>query len=315
MLNEKLQKVAKTFCCEKCEYITIRKSSFSKHLLTLKHESLTSVNKNKVAKVAKVAKTPKMANTSNSNVSQHVCAKCSKTYKSRVGLWYHLKKCDKLPQLTESDINVMDNDSLKNSTVLEIVKQNQEFKELIVGLIKDKNNTIINNTTNTNHNNNQFNLNFFLNEQCKDALNMDEFLNTIVIQLTDLENSLALGYSDGLSKIIVTGLNALDLHKRPIHCSDLKRETLYIKEGNIWEKDNEDRKKIKRVICAVERKTIGKLAEWPKSHPNSLIGSHQDNTTYMKIVRQVSGGDLEKAEMNLNKIIKNIAQEVKIGKN
>lgn len=300
----KVAKSCKQFCCEKCDYFTSRLSSYDKHLNTSKHKMMTN-DATKCAKVAKHVHTPQ--------VILYSCD-CGKKYKYRQGLYVHKKKCNQIvvKMETMSDSN-QPHPQLSNNTVLEIVKQNQEFKELIVELIKDKNNTVINNVTNTN--NNQFNLNFFLNEQCKDALNMDEFLNTIVIQLTDLENSLALGYSDGLSKIIVTGLNALDLHKRPIHCSDLKRETLYIKEGNIWEKDNEDRKKIKRAICAVERKTIGKLAEWPKTHPNSLIGSHQDNTTYMKIVRQVSGGDLEKAEMNLNKIIKNIAQEVKIGKN
>jgi hypothetical protein len=228
----------------------------------------------------------------------------------------------------------------QHADLIDVIKQNNEFKELLVEqnkhileLIKEKSTAMIatnannnnannnnannnNNSNNNNTNNNcqQFNLQFFLNEQCKDAINIDDFVKTVVIQLQDLENSLTLGYCDNLSKVIVNALGAMDLYKRPIHCSDLKRETFYIKSGDLWEKENEDRKKIKKVITAVEGKTINKLAEWPKSHPNSLIGTHRDNTTYMKIARQVSGGDLSKEESNVNKIISNIAQKVTINK-
>ena len=292
----------KVFSCKKCDYHTCRQYDYSKHLLTDKH-------KNKYNKKTEIKH--KVVN----KISE-TCL-CGKTYKHKSSFCKHKKVCGVC--LKDSSI----------SSVCDVIKQNNEFKELLVEqnkhileLIKEKSTAMIttnannnnNNNNNTNNNCQQFNLQFFLNEQCKDAINIDDFVKTVVIQLQDLENSLTLGYCDNLSKVIVNALGAMDLYKRPIHCSDLKRETFYIKSGDLWEKENEDRKKIKKVITAVEGKTINKLAEWPKSHPNSLIGTHRDNTTYMKIARQVSGGDLSKEESNVNKIISNIAQKVTINK-
>ena len=296
----------KKFCCEECCYDTSRKSSLDKHLLTAKHQRATLQKTQSEIVQSEIAQ-PAQSESDNNCL-------CGKTYKFRQGLFAHRKTCAKV----SSELHFAHTPS--NNVIIDFVKQSNEFIELIleqnkqiIDLIEKtkSNTTTINNVGN---NNNHFNLQFFLNDKCKDALNMTDFLNTIVIQLKDLENSLALGYSDGLSKVIVTALNALDTCKRPIHCSDLKRETLYIKDGDVWEKDCDDRKKIKKVINSVENKTIHKLAEWPKTHPNSLNGSHVDNTTYMKIVRQVSGGDLSKEETNVNKIIANIAQKVIIDK-
>ena len=319
---------AAKFSCKTCDYNTGNRRDYRQHLLTAKHTRIT---------FPAISRHFPPFPAAASVVQSFVCA-CGKKYKFKQGLSKHKHACEAITPVDAIDAdatqvdtivaNYCDDPAAQNNIVIEIVNQHNEFKELIaqqnrqiIELIKDKHSSTVinnvtnnNNTNNTNTNHNKFNLNVFLNEKCKDALNIDEFLNTIVIQLTDLEESLALGYSDGLSKIISTRLNALDLHKRPIHCSDFKREIMYIKDGDVWEKDNEDRIKIKKAICAIERKTIGKLAEWPKMYPNSLIGSHQDNTTYMKIVRQVSGGDLNKAETNLNKIIKNIAQEAQIDK-
>ena len=311
------------YFCEKCDYHTSKKNNLTQHLLTVKHCATQNDDLND-DKTSLIQPNPAKA------LSVPFECGCGKKYKHRQGLHVHKKAGTCVTKINKNDNNASDNthsdqqqsidlcanNDTKQSVIalvkqnLEIIKQNNEFKELII----EQNKQMINLTNKPNVTNNQFNLNFFLNERCKDALNMTEFLNTITIQLNDLENSLELGYSDGLSKIIVTGLNALELCKRPIHCSDLKRETLYIKDGDIWEKDNEDRKKIKNAINSIERKTLRKLADWPKTYPNSLVGSHIDNTTYMKIVRQVSGGDLDKSESNINKIIKNIAQGVQIDK-
>ena len=163
-------------------------------------------------------------------------------------------------------------------------------------------------------NNNTFNLHLFLNIDCKDALSMEDFLKTVVVQLKDLENAQIAGYSDGISSIIVKALRALEINKRPIHCSDLKRKTMYIKEGGEWSKENEDNKRMKDMIRNVEHKTIKKIPDWVKEHPYCVKGTHKDSTQYLQMVEQVSGGDLQKGEENINKIINNIAKEVVIVK-
>jgi hypothetical protein len=295
LLTKKLQKVAKKYFCENCNYTTCRKSSYDKHLLTAKHLSLTIFNK-EVAKVAKI---------------EFQCENCTKLYKSRVGLWYHIKSCK--PE-QHNTVELM----------LEIVKQNQEFKELILENSKENKQMtshiieavkepkcITNNTTT----NNKFNLNFFLNEQCKDALNINDFVSSLTLKLTELEQVGHLGYVEGISKIFIRGLKELDVYKRPIHCSDLKREILYIKDENNWEKDNEEKEKIKTVINKIAHKNIQNISVWSKKNPKSKDLSSKKNDEYLQIVNESMGGqDNSQQEVYVQKIIKNVAKEIVINK-
>ena len=212
--DEKVAKVAKIFECTICNYITSRKSNYDKHLSTITHSK-------------------KEKNIISTNFK---CDKCEKIYQSNNGLWVHKKKCK-------------ENNSLTN-LVVEVVKQNQEFQKLIieqnkqiVSLSKTINITNNNCTTVTN---NSFNINLFLNEKCKDALNIKDFVHSLNLTLSDLENVGTTGFINGISNIFVKGLKELDIYKRPVHCSDLKRETIYIKGEHAWEKENEEKEKIKK---------------------------------------------------------------------
>jgi len=290
------------YYCENCDYYAAKKSSWDKHLKTKKHGF------NNVEKVV------------NDTIK---CPNCNKKYKDRSGLWYHLKKCSNIIYNIEQDIS--------NNVILEIVKQNQEFKELIIEQNKQmleqnkenqelqkkllemaKEGKTINNTTT---NNTKFNLQLFLNEQCKDALNIMDFVNSLTLKLTDLENIGKLGYSEGISKIFINGLKQLDVFKRPIHCSDLKRETLYVKDENSWEKENDGKAKIKQAIKRIANKNIKQIPEWQKEHPQSQDTTSKKHEEYMKIVGESMGGlNVEEDEKNYNKIIKNVAKEVMIDK-
>ena len=163
------------------------------------------------------------------------CINCKKPYGSRNGLWKHRKMCS-----VEMNEGTSSNNQLTNA-IMELIKQNQDFQKQLIEITKE-NKCITTHTTNMVQNNNTFNLQVFLNETCKDALNMVDFVKMMRIELSDLENTAKMGYTDGVSKIFVNGLKELDVHKRPIHCSDFKREILYIKEDNVWEKDNEDKR-------------------------------------------------------------------------
>jgi hypothetical protein len=270
---------------------------------------------------------------------------CGKKYYSRSGLWYHKKKCGFSDSVAteEYSTNVSDPPSDTNDAIVEkarepapkfdaemlnafmtIMKQNQEFKELMIEQSNEqhKHNQDIQNqllelakegkTINTT--NNSFNLHVYLNETCKDAINMLDYVNSLKLDLTDLEETGKLGYTNGMSRIFINGLKDMDVHLRPIHCSDLKREVLYIKEDNVWEKDNENRDKIKRAIRMIEKKNIMQIPVWIKAHPNCVISSNRENTPYLKMVMQSTGGENPAETADMAKIITNIAKAVVINK-
>jgi hypothetical protein len=209
--------------------------------------------------------------------------------------------------------------SNKDNLIEYLIKENSEFKSLIMELIKKdnisniSNNTVSNNTINSN--NKTFNLQFFLNEQCKDALNIGEFVDSIKVQLSDLENTGRIGYVEGVSKILIKNLNELDVVKRPIHCSDLKREVIYIKDDNKWLKENEDKQVIKKAIKDVANKNIRQITEWASLNPDCKNSESKKNNQYLNIVmNSMSGGSNEEQHSNIEKIIKNITKSVIIEK-
>jgi len=287
------------FECKYCDYNTCNKKDFSKHINTIKHKKKVFVTDGDVLV------------TDLSQKSLFTCEKCLKTYKSRNGLWSHKKKCESSGEEQPS-----------NNIIVELLKQNKEFKDLIIEqnkqimeLAKEKN-TVINNTTNnSNTNNNQFNLQFFLNEQCKDALNLVDFVNQIKLQLSDLDMIGRVGYVEGMSKIFLRNLHELDVFKRPIHCSDLKRETLYVKDKDAWEKENGENIKIKQAIRGIENKNIKQIPIWVKENPSSEDFETKKHLEYQNILLESMGGSTsEDDNKKCDKIIRNIAKEVVIDK-
>jgi uncharacterized protein YxeA len=304
-VNEKNANYAKIHQCILCDFICRKQSDYDRHILTRKHQKKEISND--LAMVSNV-KSPLYAE----NKKKIVCDLCSKSYKDNSGLWRHKKKC--LGKKEESLKEEKEEEPKKdNDLVLLLLKENQEFKQMLleqnkqlIELTSKTNTTTINN----NCNNNNFNFNVFLNEKCKDAMNIMDFVDSLKLTLQDLEKTAELGYIKGITNIIVNGLNQLDICKRPIHCSDLKRETLYIKDNDAWEKENEDKKKITRAIKHISIKNAKQVGEWTKENKGYNDSSSKKNDKYLKIVSEANGGEVEE----INKIISNVSSKVTIDK-
>ena len=293
------KKVSKIFYCNFCNYECCKKSLYDRHLLTSKHKN-TIIHHNK-----------KDSNNSELNKEKVFLCICGKEYKHSSTLYNHKKNC----------IIINNNSKINNENIFEILKQNQEFKELIMEqnkIIMDfsKNyNVINNNTNNINSHNKTFNLQVFLNEKCKDALNISDFVNSLKLTLEDLENVGDKGFVNGITKIFVNGLKKLDIYKRPIHCSDLKRETMYLKNENVWEKDNDDKENMKKVIKQIANKNINKIYEWKDKYPDCKYSDSKKNDQYSRIIIESMGArTIEEDQVLYEKIIKNIAKETVIDK-
>jgi len=298
------------FTCELCEIITSNKKDYAKHLLTRKHQKRT--------------KSTDFQQKSTLFSPTYKCDHCDKDYSCRSGLWRHKKVCnvddfhynqiisindttDNVVVTTQpSDIKVLTN------LVIEVVKNNQELQKQMVEMCKNVQSNINMNNCN-NNSNNTFNLQVFLNEECKDAMNMSDFVNSFDIQLEDLESVGVLGYATGLSNIIVKELKLLDIYKRPIHCSDLRREVFYVKDNDVWEKESSENSKLKKAIKGITKKNMVKLNDWREEHPDCEDIDSSYNDIYMKLIIESCGGrgDLSNSE---NKILRNIAREVVIKK-
>jgi hypothetical protein len=333
-------KSSKKFHCFKCDYVTSRKSQYTRHLLTAKHinnDVQLQINDKKVPKGS----------------DKFVCY-CGKEYKYRQGLYTHRKSCKSINEklINENSINEKSineksinekliNEKYKNineeqlkkiqlneehlndneikmltNVVLDVIKHNKELthqnKELTNKLFDFCKNNVPN--TNINSHNKTFNLNLFLNEQCKDAMNIMDFVDSLKIQLSDLESVGKLGFVEGISNIIIKNLKALDIHKRPVHCSDSKRETIYIKDENKWEKEDDDKKKLRKAIKYIAHKNSNMLFLFKSKYPDCIYSNSNKSDQYNKLIIETMGGqgnnDIEKE----NKIIKNIAKETIISK-
>jgi hypothetical protein len=282
------QKIPKYFECKKCNYITSNKKDYNKHVLTLKHQNTTNTTK----VVPKACK-------------EYRCY-CGKVYKHHSSLWNHKKIC-----VEKSPNNIVDS---TNDTIIALLKQNQEFKELILQQNRDITN-ITNNTYNTTtHNNQKFNLNFFLNTTCKDALNMTEFIENIEIDFKDIENIGRKGYVEGMTNMILARIRDLDITKRPLHCTDLKRETMYIKDNNQWEKDTPTNSKLHNMISIVAKQNYQTLPLWRQKHPDCFDGNHPQYSFCLDMMRNILG-DVGEEQIRLdNKIIKNLSRHILVDK-
>uniref|UniRef100_A0A6C0DT06 C2H2-type domain-containing protein n=1 Tax=viral metagenome TaxID=1070528 RepID=A0A6C0DT06_9ZZZZ len=295
MVTENSQKIAKKFYCECCDYSCSNKFDFNKHLSTRKHKKL-AISNTLVIK----------SDTESTKVADpeiFCCKNCEKVYKSRKGLWAHNKKCTTKP---------IEDEAKKDNELLNfLLKENQEFKKIILEFASKSGQPTSTTTINGNNNcNNRFNINMFLNEKCKDAMNIMDFVDSLKLTLQDLEKTAEIGYVKGISNIIVNGLNQLDVYKRPIHCSDVKRETLYVKDNDAWEKENEDKKKITRAIKHISIRNAKQVGEWTKENKGYDDSMNKKSDKYLKIISEANGGEPEE----INKIISNISTKVTIDK-
>jgi hypothetical protein len=313
MMTESCSKVAQEFCCGICDYTTSKKSSYEKHLSTDKHKMMTNDDKMMTESCSKVAQNKEINYKCN-----NVCDDCGKKYKYRQGLSTHKKNCKK-----QQDVP---HDNMMMNLILEIVKSNSEFKNIIVdqnSKIVEQNNILLdvcknginnNSNNNVNSNNKAFNLQFFLNETCKDAMNISEFVDSLTLQLSDLENVGKLGFVEGMSNIIIENMKLLDISKRPIHCMDTKREVMYLKDQNTWEKSSDDdNKKIRRVIKQIATKNVRNLRLFKEKHPDCINYNSKYSDQYLKLQTESCGGKHPDYE-NESKIIKRLAKVMVVDK-
>ena len=327
-----LSQKSQIFECEKCDYITHNKKDFLKHNRTRKHLILTGY-------LHKIPKNPNLYN-----------CECGKQYKHRQSLHTHKKVCN--PNFViNKEININNNDLIdknnfltndiysdnesenssedeklnsKDELIQYLISENKEFKNLILEVCKNfqgtNNSNNNNNNTNTiNSHNKTFNLQFFLNETCKDAMNMSEFIDSMKLQLSDLESVGKLGFVDGISNIIIKNLEALDVVKRPVHCSDSKRETMYIKEHDKWEKDDTEMKQMKELVRTVRDRNILLVATWRDLYPECVKSNSKKTSQFNQICMEAfggeTGGDNGTKQEKEDKIISRIAKSVVIDKN
>jgi hypothetical protein len=304
-----VKKNAKKFQCENCDFVCYKKSNYDKHLLTPKHQNTDKILTNTDAE-----------NAENAIVTNEFICECGNTYKHRQSLFNHKKKCQTI-NINNEEINTEElNNEITPELIMSVLQQNKELQKMLIEqgktimeLSKNSSNTNISHN-NINSHNKTFNLQFFLNETCKDAMNIMDFVDSIKLQLCDLENVGKLGFVEGISKIIVKNLNSLDETKRPVHCTDTKREVMYVKDEDKWEKENENKQKMRKVIKHVTHKNSKLLKEFKTKYPGCEKSESRFSDKYDKLIIEAMGGkgdnDLEKED----KIIKNIAKNVTIDK-
>ena len=293
------KKNPKNLFCKSCDFLTSNKKDYVRHVLTPKHTNTAKILTN----------TAKIPQNTPDETTVFFC-ECGKQYKHRQSLFNHKKKC-----LYDNNLSNTTNSLNETDVIITLLQQNNQLQTQIIEMCKERNTTTINNTIgNINSHNKTFNLNVFLNETCKDAMNIMEFVDSLKLQLSDLESVGKLGYVQGISNIIVKNLKALDIHKRPVHCSDSKREVMYIKDENKWEKENEEKNKLRKAIKKIANKNSRLLPEFKEKYPDCGKSESMFSDQYNKLIIEAMGGsgdnDLEKED----KIIRKIAKEVTIDK-
>ena len=322
--------------CEKCYFITRNKKDYSRHMLSRKHQLLNpNTCENDDCDVIIASSTP-------IKPTQYPCQYCNKFFKSRTTIYQHKAICQLRQQHNQSEKsdtnyiadsltaptahvaeNLSDDIICADDTVtitkemfMVFLKDNQEMMKMIKALSEQPN---VNNTTNntnshntmTNCHNPTFNMNLFLNEKCKDAMNMKDFVNSIQLNLTDLENVDRVGYVEGMSNIIIDNLQKTDIYKRPVHCSDVKRETLYVKDDDKWEREGPNHQKMVNAVLAVEQKNVALVGEWAKANPRCMNSSSKENERYFRLSKVATDGE---KEGNIAKVIRNVAKKVMVEK-
>ena len=307
MTNNNAENALK-YICEKCDFKCCKKSNYNIHLSTRKHKiNYTELHK-------KELKMPK----------KYQCS-CGKEYIFRQGLYTHRKNCNnyKINQDNDnlentiissqntiiSSQNTIINELDMKTLILELVKSNTDLQKQMLEVCKNSNNT----TNNNNCHNKTFNMQVFLNEKCKDAMNLMDFVNSMTLDFSDLEELGELGYVEGISRQMVRKLSEMDIYKRPIHCSDLKRETVYVRDNDVWEKETELYQKLRMAIKYITKKNGDLMIPWRNAHPQCMNLQHPLNDKYLGIMNQAMGGKGEFAESE-SKIIRKISKCVMIDK-
>jgi hypothetical protein len=304
-MTNKHQKITKTeYHCDSCDLKFRDKYDFEKHLLTAKHRNLLSKERQSIE-----------------------CNICNVKFNSRSGLWKHKQRCVKSKEKQEIEESDSEEDEPTQQTtqplnniispelIMMLIQQNKELQQAIIEMAKNSGNNHHNNTNNTNSHNKAFNMNFFLNETCKNAMNMSDFVRNLVVTTDDFEQTGILGYVDGICRIMENGLNKLEVHERPIHCSDVKRETIYIKENDKWEKDDDNKSKLLDTIKQVGAKNINMIPQWCKEHPGWADSDSKENDRYLKYVfNSMCGGTDEEIRDNYRNIMRHISRSTIVDK-
>ena len=294
-MKQKLPQKTHDFFCEKCNFITANKKDYSRHLLTSKHQNETN-------ETGFETKNPQ-------KTQQHNCEKCSEKFNSRSTLWRHKQKCtgENIENLQQKDLD-KEKDLISFIIQQFIQLQKQTPDNVVVNNIGNKN------TNNSYNNNKTFNLQVFLNETCKNAMNIKEFADSVQLELSDLENVGKFGYIEGISNIIIKNLNALEMEKRPIHCTDNKREVIYIKDEDKWEKEEDNKPKLRRLIKEITHKNICMFKKFREKYPDCDNGDSKKSSVFNTIVYESMGGKGDDEGAKVNKIIHKITKQVGIDK-
>ena len=292
-------KVAKKHYCELCDYNTCKITDYKKHLQTIKH-------KNRENETSVTDMSPKI-------IKSYTCSKCNILFNSRTTLWRHKKTCSSIdievdPSIGGQQYNntANSNSAIDKELIMTIIQQNHELQNQVMELLKKG----THNTTNNNSHNKTFNLNFFLNETCKNAMNIMDFVNNLQLQLDDLEKMGEIGYVNGMSNIIIKNLKDMDVTERPVHCTDAKREVLYVKDEDKWDKETSDKPKIRKAIKHVAHKNARLLQEFKEKHPDCTKSESKYSDTYTKLMVEAMGGKGSNDDEQESKIIKKVSKEI-----
>jgi hypothetical protein len=294
MTNKNKQKNAHDYCCIVCDFKCIKKHNYTKHLLTAKHQIRTNTKE----------KEPK-------NAIEYPCD-CGKKYKHASSLWNHQHKCTFIS--TDTSNNFVIDKELVMSILkqnADIIKENSELKNMMLEVIKTGSH---NTTNNTNSHNKTFNLQFFLNETCKNAMNIMDFVDSLKLQLNDLERMGEIGFVNGMSNIIIKNLQNMDITERPVHCTDQKREVIYVKDADKWDKEEDNKPKLRKAIKHIAHKNAKLIGEFKTKYPDYRTSASKISDQYNTMVIEAMGGMGSNDLCNENKIIKRISKEIMVDK-
>ena len=313
--SQKSQKILSFYECKNCNYTTSNKYDYSKHTITAKHLKQQNYRA--------------MEMDGNEKIAANTCNQCLKEFTTKSGLWKHTQKC------VAPNENIQDNKIVENKATSDLflqamnrtnelqeafLEQNRELQNKLLekeNYIIEQNNKLLELSGKTTYNtiNNQFNLNVYLNETCKDAMNIVDFVNSLKLTIEDFETTGKLGFVDGISRIIIKELKNLDTEKMPIHCTDLKRETLYIKDNDKWEKENDEKRRFKWAINRIAQLNLNQLQNWQLAYPESVINNTPANEKFTELALVALGGRGEEQENKFReKIMKNVLKEVVLDK-
>jgi hypothetical protein len=326
MATEKTQKNVKKYICEPCDYNSSNKTDYMRHIKTVKHKNNT------------------LATTRDNK--NYICENCEKSYNDRTGLWRHRKICtiehDVQPEaqsIIQGTKLMAGSSDIPIELVLEVIKQSKEVQNVLIEQNKELQKQLLEqneklleqsdkhhkeileiakkpNMINSNNNNKtSFNLQFFLNETCKDAMNIVDFVNSLQLTNNDFETTGKLGFVNGISRIFINNLKKMDVITRPLHCTDVKRETVYIKDNDTWEKDNEEKKKLNWAVNRIAQLNLNQIQQWQQEYPDSVKNNTPANEKFTELALAALGGRGEDEILKFNdKIMKNVLKEVILSK-